>query len=94
MTSIDKTAIIWTIAIVAIGVGIAGYGMQPTTTIQPSETTFEPVKQSEKEITQELIFDSIKLYERIGNDTFEQINTDDKFRNGEYLRFCLGQTRI
>jgi len=89
ITSIDKTAIIWTIAIVAIGVGIAGYGMQSVTTMQPDQTTSETVKQSETEIVQELVSDSINLYDIVGDDAFEQINTDDKFRNGDIYVFVL-----
>lgn len=91
MTSIDKTAILWTIAIVAIGVGIAGYGTQPAT---PVQTTSEIVKQSETQIVRELVYGSIDLYDLIGEDAFEQINTNDKFRNGDVYVFVLDKQGI
>ena len=50
MSGIDKAAIVWTIAIVAIGTGFAGYGLQnqvPTNSISidttPNEIEFQKV---------------------------------------------------
>ena len=62
MTSIDKAAIFWSIAIVAIGVSIASYGLySPTQSISPGHQTISP------KISQGDVFFTLQGQDSVGN---------------------------
>lgn len=96
MASIDRAAIAWTIAIVAVGAGFAVYGLQEAETVrqQPMSVAPRTVEMSERAIVSEMTLDAVALYERVGDAAFDLINTGDRFTRGDLYVFVLDQEGV